>query len=514
MPVSFIVKKECPTCKLPAIETDRVEFGSIKIISLKCGHSIFEEPLQVSPYENVVSFTDWKLRNYQIQGAKFIEESNARCLIADEQGLGKTAQAIVPFIFHKNLLPAVFVTKTTVKHQIFHECRNWVGQELLVQVISSSKEIALPGFQIYILTYDMLKSEESIFKNISPKTLILDECQAIKNHLSERAKAAQRFSQKVEHVIALSGTPIKNNAGEYFTILNILQPHRFPEYRPFLERYCDHYDTMYATKIGGLKDSDLFHEETKDFILRRTRAEAAPELPAMDRQFYHVELDRKFNSAYREAMKELDDLFYSDESDTMSMIAIMTKMRRITGLNKVPYCAEFIREFLESTDRKITIFAHHKGVVRLLEGTLTNELKIKTLNLHAGLTGNQRAELVEKFKNDSASRVMIASTLAAGEGLNLQFCSDCILLERQWNPANEEQAEGRFIRLGQLASTVTATYMLASETIDEYFTELVEKKRAIVKSTLDNESIDWDSNSLMKDLAAVLLSKGKEKWRL
>ena len=49
---------------------------------------------------------------------------------------------------------------------------------------------------------------------------------------------------------------------------------------------------------------------------------------------------------------------------------------------------------------------------------------------------------------------MVASTLAAGEGLNLQTCSDCVIHERQWNPANEEQVEGRFIRIGQIAETV------------------------------------------------------------
>jgi len=108
---------------------------------------------------------------------------------------------------------------------------------------------------------------------------------------------------------------------------------------------------------------------------------------------------------------------------------------------------------------------------------------------------------------------LIASTLAAGEALNLQFASDCILLERQWNPSNEVQAEDRFHRFGQI-NPVSCIYMIASETIDEYFTELVETKRAIVNSTLDNKEIQWDQQSLMSELATILVTKGKRAWKL
>jgi SNF2 family DNA or RNA helicase len=135
------------------------------------------------------------------------------------------------------------------------------------------------------------------------------------------------------------------------------------------------------------------------------------------------------------------------------------------------------------------------------------------LTLHSGLDGNDRTKLVENFKNNPNARILIASTLAAGEGLNLQFCSDAVLLERQWNPANEEQVEGRFHRFGQL-NNVSITYMLASGTIDEFFTELVEIKRSIVAATLDKKEIAWNQQSLMKELAEILVTRGKKAWTL
>lgn len=456
---------------------------------------------------------------YQVDGVKFLEASNGRALIADEQGLGKTVQSAAFLALHGDVTyPVIIVTKTTLKLQWFYELIRWTGNKS-IQLLQSSKERAIPhAFDIYITTYDLLKSEE-VFSDITPKTLILDECQAIKNHLSGRAKAVQRIGASCEHIIGLSGTPINNNAGEYFTILNLLQPKKFPEFSRYLRTYCDSYETQYGYKVGGLTSLEAFRQATDDFIIRRTKAEVLPDLPSLTRNFYHVELDKKLESAYSNAQAELEELFYKDEDEnTMtSMIAVMTKLRQICGVSKVTECIDFVTDFLLSCDRKITIFMHHHAVSNLLQAKLNSWLNdggfAPVLMLSSDMSSDDRAATCVKFK-DSNSRILIASTLAAGEGLNLQFCADAIMLERQWNPANEEQAEARFHRFGQI-NPVTVTYMIAIGRIDEFFTELVEQKRAIVNNTLDGTDIKgWDQKGLMKELASRLVSMGKKKWSL
>jgi len=522
----------CPKCEADSVEKSRVKFGEKVIVSLLCGHVVPETaliPLRDKGYSLLHSLG---YRDYQIEGVKFAEESRTtiggkegiRCLIADEQGLGKTWQASGVIALHDDMFPAIVVTKTTLTIQWWHELRRLVGHDKTYQVIRSGKEMAIPGFDVYVLTYDLLKKHEFIFALLGeyPKTLILDECQSIKNHASGRAGAVYEVADKAFNIIGLSGTPIKNHAGEYFSILNILRPDIFSSYDRYVDEHCDFYDTAYGRKIGGLKNPDLFQDLTRKFIIRRTRAEAAPELPTMERVFHHVELSKKLQSAYKDAVKELEELLYAEQDeDTMSnMLAIYAKMRKITGLSKGALeCVDYVTDFLLSTDRKIVIFLHHHTVATLLEANLNKWLSDggyrPILNLHSGLSGEQRAETVRKFREEPY-RVMIASTLAAGEGLNLQFCSDAIMLERQWNPANEEQAEGRFIRLGRAsdAGPVRMIYMIASETIDEYFTELVESKRAIMASTLDGKDISWDQTSLMKELAQAIVSKGKTKWTM
>lgn len=527
MSLSTIIKKECPTCGKLAVESSRLSIGKTKLIKLVCGHLLSEELFVKDELDYFnLSFADGsgKPRPYQIDCIKFLEQAGFRAIIADQQGTGKTVECLCTFkLYPEKLLPAVLVPPSSVKVQWLHEIRRICGNDprFLTQVILSGKEKAMPGFGIYIITYDMLKKDD-VFEYVpNIKTLVLDECQRIKNHLSERAKAVQRIADKCEYIIPMSGTPIKNHAGEYFTVLNLVAPTRFPHYQTFLNRYTDSYESFYGTKVGGLKDIERFQDDTRDIIIRRTKDEVLADLPKKNRLFRHVELDPKLNKAYAKALEELDEVLYGEDGDSFEsnslIIAIYSKLRHITGISKIDDCVDFATEFLISNEgKKLVIFTHHQDVTDILEKHLNEWLESggynKCLKLHSGLDSMGRQNLIEKFKEDG-QRILLASTLAAGEGLNLQFCSNAVMLERQWNPANEEQAEDRFHRFGQ-ENQVDITYLIASGTIDELFTELVEKKRAIVAGALDGKEISWDSQELFKELAMMLTSRGREKWKL
>lgn len=479
----------------------------------------------------------WKPRDKYIpqrsvKSIEFVGNQEIRCIsVSSPDKLYVTNNCIITHntieslsiirLHPKETIPIVAVVPTTVKLQWFYEIQRIIndslGRKPLTQIINNSNDKAIPGFDFYIVTFDLLKKEE-IFEFIPEiGLLIIDECQRIKNHESDRARAVQKISKKCRHIIAMSGTPIKNNAGEYFTVLNLVAPMRFPSYNRFLATYCDAYETFYGHRVGGLKDIDRFAEDTKDLIIRRTKAEVLKDLPSLDRKFYHVELGKDLRKAYSKAIEELEEAMMSEESAfeaSSHILAIYSKMRHITGISKVPEVVDFSTEFLLSCERKLVIFVHHNDVAELIKIKLNAWMKDggynEVLHLHSGLNGDSRASLVEKFK-ESSNRILIASTLAAGEGLNLQFCSDAVILERQWNPANEEQAESRFHRFGQ-ENPVSITYMLASGTIDEFFTELVEQKRSIVAATLDHKEIEWQQNSLMKELGEILVSKGRQPW--
>jgi SNF2 family DNA or RNA helicase len=325
-------------------------------------------------------------------------------------------------------------------------------------------------------------------------------------------------------------------------------------------KFCDQYWTGYGYKVGGIKDLEYFKQYTSDMMIRRERKDVLPELPDVNRVFFNTEVvGSKIRNEYIQAQKIFEEAFYEEDGEFQNILAKMSKLRHLAGKTKVLPCRDKLIEFLTSNEsEKVIVFTHHIDVAELLEVTTNDVINgkreddddvedednplagIKIINL-VGKTGDARNNAVKEFTENPAARVMIASTLASGEGLNLQFVSHCIMLERQWNPANEEQAEARFPRPGRkcqfcktgeiqavpnestpvgaclscgLKDKIDAIYMIAAGTIDEFFTELVEQKREWIKSIHKETDYKWDESSLMKELASVLASNGMKKFKL
>jgi SWI/SNF-related matrix-associated actin-dependent regulator 1 of chromatin subfamily A len=470
-----------------------------------------------------------KLFPFQIEGVKFTEKSGGRCLIGDEMGLGKTIQALATLILHEEMRPYLWIGKGSLLYQYQHEMIRWGGEDFFSQIIETSKDVMLKGFPGYIVSYDLLrrlttkdKSFADKCKEVGIKTIILDECQQIKNSAAARTGFTRKLCEIAPNVIALSGTPIKNHAAEYFPILNILNPQMFPRETTFQRYECDSYWNGYGYKTGGLADPEGFKRKTKNFIIRRERSEVMPDLPLIDRQFQLHEMGKEVEAAYIEAFKQFRLEYNKSAMDKFdeqgNILAYLSRMRHLTGIAKIDPCIDNVMEFLGSTERKLTIFHHHKDVGEIIVQKLTSlldELGLgKPLHLTADLNPERRYDLTLKFTNDPKSRILVASTLASGEGLNLQVCSDCIMLERQWNPANEEQAEARFPRPGSKAQSIQAIYLVAVGTVDEFFSEIVERKREIVASTLGGEAVQWDQSSLMKELTERLAATGGQRWSI
>jgi superfamily II DNA/RNA helicase len=201
----------------------------------------------------------------------------------------------------------------------------------------------------------------------------------------------------------------------------------------------------------------------------------------------------------------------------------MSRMRHIVGLAKIPATLSFVEEFIEDSENKLVIFVHHKDVGQIIYDSLTRdegdwgelaqslkEQGIKVRKLTADLSSEERYNLQVEF-NENKRSILVASTLASGEGLNLQTCADCIMHERQWNPMNEEQAEGRFIRIGQTAQSVNATYVEANGTIDNNFDLINEKKRLQFHDVMNKgEAPVWSQSSFAKELAELIVAKFKK----
>lgn len=562
MAAQYKLVDKCPKCGKVAKEIYHFLLPNGEMLhNLECGHTVISHAFVAAEEDDkyIVTSKDGKTPyKYQIEGAKFAEESGLRCLIMDEPGLGKTLQGLLAIHLHKEkTLPCLIICKASLVMQIYKELYRFFGYKegYLVQVIQKGQDVPIEGFDFYIVSYDVLRRisgrsknkeysdinwnddnrKKNPMLNFGFKSVILDEVQAIKNPESARTKEVREICRDVEYIICLSATPAKNHAGELFIPLNILKPKQFRNYKSFLRQHVDQYWRGRSYKLGGLRDPEYFKQITSDFIIRRKRSEVLPDLPAgANRLFREVDFQNKaIEKAYAEAQKEFTEFYYSIGQKGLSkfqqannILAMLTAMRKLTGIAKVPAVVDFLEEFISGTDRKIVVFLHHEDARNLLDlhlNKLANEYEkddnktmadgLRPMFLGADLSQEKRLERLENFRDSVNTRILIASTLAAGEGLNMQFCSDAIMMERQWNPANEEQAEGRFIRIGMTADHVDVHYFIASGTVDEFFTELVEVKRAAMR-TLDGQAFTWDENSLLMELAEAVATKGGKKWTI
>ena len=592
MTVSYKLEETCKFCHKKADEINRISLPNGEILQiLKCGHTLVSKAFLIpeileqieSPYA-ILSKDKKTPYKYQVEGAQFLEKAAIRGMIMDEPGLGKTIQGLLPLHLHKDeCFPCLIICKSSLVMQIYKEIYRWFGYKFgyMAQLIQKGTDIPVEGFDFYIVSYDVLRrisgrtknkeisdlnwSDNNRTKNpmlLFPwKSILLDEVQAIKNPESARTKEVREICREVKHIICLSATPAKNNAGELFIPLNILQPTRFGNYKSFLRQHVDQYWHGRSYRLGGIKDPEYFWSLYSDFIIRRKRADVLPDLPTgANRLFREVDFQSvQLEKAYAKAQEEFEDFYFSKGEKNLNsfqsaqnILAMLTAMRKLVGIAKVPAVADFLEEFIAGTDRKIVVFLHHDDARNLLtlhleklsadyrkdkesEGSQEIADGLVPLFLGADIPQEKRQDRVEEFQN-SKSRILIASTLSAGEGLNMQFCSDCIVMERQWNPANEEQAEGRFIRIGmacrncgyvptqnetdkpycpkcQTEFRVDAHYFIASGTVDEFFTELVEMKRAAM-NTIDGGDFTWNENSLLKELAEAVATRGGKKWKL
>lgn len=547
------IQYTCKVCGKNVEQVSAFKLPNKTIRKLSCGHSSIEEKIEEVPqdhFEQLTSIDNRKLFPFQVEGARAAESSNLNFLFADEMGLGKTVQILASLHTHKkDALPCAVICKSALKSQWSLEIARWFGVMTPRIQIESTKDLIPPKLPFYIFSFDILRrfvkkvkirnlqnelvDQEDfsklteLFTNLGIKSVVIDECQHIKNHSSARSKAVTEVCKIVKYKLAASGTPIKNNAGEFFPILNILRPELFRTYAGFVQDWCDNYWTGHAYKIAGIRDVKRFEQFTKEFIIRRTRDEVELQFPERNRQYHYYDLGEEVQKAYDATADELEDYIDHNGSNgfqqVQNILAYLNRMRHLTGLSKVKDTIDFVDDFINSTDRKIVIFVHHIDVGDLIFkqcATLIkniNEMFDKHYSEPSRMFGGQADKMFdigEQFQADKNARILIAPTMAAGEGLNLQTIGDCIIVEREWNPPNEEQAEGRFIRIGATHKSVVVNYMLAIGTIDEKFTNIVEHKRSIIASTLDGKEYNWNETDIMKELAEeIVKSNNKKKQR-
>ena len=397
-----------------------------------------------------------ELMPFQKEGLAFLLGAN-RALLADEMGLGKTVQALA-YLAATAGFPALLVVPPHLVRNWTRETERFLVMEggVRVHVIRGLTPYKLPEADVYIIHYLLLRGWKSVLPDAGWRTVIFDEMQELRRAGTEKYSAASLLSTACEHVIGLSGTPIYNNGGEIWNIVNILDFHFLGDWESFTREWCYGYNNNIVAKPELLGE----YLRTEGLMLRRTKAEVLSQLPPKRRLVMTVDSDE---GVYRRLMEPVNQTLrlMRGAADANASQRALWEMeiergeRQATGIAKAPAVAQFVRALLEGGE-KVLLFAHHHEVMDIYK----RELKSFS---PAFITGRETPAMKER----SVERFMTGHTdlccisLRAASGLNLQRATCVVFGELDWSPAVHSQAEDRAHRMGQTDSILC--YYLVSQ---------------------------------------------------
>jgi superfamily II DNA or RNA helicase len=459
------------------------------------------------------------LRPYQRAGVEWMARLahwGAGALLADEMGLGKTVQTLVMLSHRAALGPALVVAPTSV-------VANWVAEaarfapELRVRVYRGADRsvTGLGAGDLLVTSYAIAALDAQALGEPTFATLVLDEAQALKNASSERARAVREL--QADWRVALTGTPVENHLGELWSLFRVIAPALLGSWEQFRGRYA-----VPIEKFGDTNRRTSLAALIRPFVLRRTKAEVAPELPPRTEIVRTVRLSPDEEDLYQQLRQAtLDELEkprserQGEGSDVrMVVLAAITRLRQLcchprlvfprtsAGSSKASYLLQLLGELREGGHRAL-VFSQFRSFLEILAPRLRQQ-GFKILVLDGTTPAETRDQRIAAFQRGEADAFLI-SLKAGGFGLNLTAADTVIHLDPWWNPAVEDQATARAHRIGQ-QRPVTAVRLVARDTIEEAVLGLHAAKRALAAGVLEGSDL---AATLDTDQLIALIRRGR-----
>lgn len=426
---------------------------------------------------------------YQIRGAIFAA-CRGRCILGDEMGLGKTVEtlaAVELLARERGIERALVVAPASVKYQWETEIRKFTGRQ--VQVIDGTTAQRRAQYReptFYRLTnYEMAVRDLDELNAWQPDLIVLDEAQRIKNWESKTTRAIKRLQSR--YAIVLTGTPLENKLEELYSIAQFVDDRRLGPAFQFLH---DHRVLDEQDNFVGYRNLDRLREKLEPILLRRTRGEVLPQLPARSDTTVWVEMAEEQSRLYAEHQQTLARLTqkkYLTEIDRRRIMACITNLRMLCDSTwlldrssnvspKLDEFGELLQDLLGSGSHKIVVFSQWELMLRKAEEVVQGKGFGYAL-LTGSIPGRERRGLLDRFRDDPDCRVFL-STDAGGTGLNLQSADTVINLEVPWNPAVLEQRIARVHRLGQ-HRPVQVFNLVTRDSIEERVLRVLGQKRTL-----------------------------------
>ena len=477
-----------------------------------------------------------ELMRHQARVVGAAADGHRTFLLADEPGLGKTAQALLA-AEAAAAYPLLVVVPNVVKHNWAREVHIWTPRRP-VSVVHGDGD-TLDGFaDIIVVNYELLNRHLGWLSRFGFRGMVIDEAHYIKNKTSQRSQAVLTLSERIRTrnpdplLMALTGTPLINDIEDFKAIWQFLG---------WIDGNRPRGPLMAALEETGLTPVDPgFSDAARrcvidQGIVRRRKRDVAADIPERRIADLPVELDEQAARSIRDAERELSRRLVArydsalatrtsgptlDESgidpvlvrrvakweleDTTSDSGenVFAMIRRV-GRAKAPLAAEYAAQLARSVG-KVVFFAKHIDVMDLAEQTFADR-GLRSVSIRGDQTPKARERALDAFLHDPDVAVIVCSLMAAGVGLNLQIASNVILAELPWTDAEQTQAIDRVHRIGQ-DEPVTAWRIIAANTLDTRISELIDSKAGLAARALDgsDEEVTSSADVQLEALVALL----------
>jgi superfamily II DNA or RNA helicase len=442
-------------------------------------------------------------------------------LLADEPGLGKTAQALLA-AQAANAYPLLCVVPNVVKTNWAREVDLWTPNRAATVIHGDGDTI--DGFaDVVIVNYDILDRHVGWIGDFRFRGMVIDEAHFIKNKTSQRSRHVLELSERIRTftarplLMALTGTPLINDIEDFRAIWQFLG---------WIDEKKPRGELMHALEETHLTPIDReFYPAARQCvvdmgIVRRRKVDVAADIPARRIADLPVELDDKLGRSIRQAEQRLAKRMVSryraaleartsgattDGIDHDLVRTIATRERkeaatskaegnvfgvlRKIGQAKAVLAADYAAQLARSAG-KVVFFAKHIDVMDAAEESFT-KADIRFSSIRGDQTSKVRQQEIDAFVNDPDVAIAVCSLTAAGVGINLQVASNIVLAELSWTAAEQTQAIDRSHRIGQ-TEPVTAWRIIAAQTIDARIAELIGTKAGLAARALDGEVSDGE----------------------
>jgi superfamily II DNA or RNA helicase len=442
------------------------------------------------------------LRSYQRDGfhwLAFLWQHGLGGVLADDMGLGKTLQVLALVAHTRSTTDAPFlvVAPTSVVSAWKRESeRHTPG--LRVRTVTASlarrgvsvADVAADA-DVVVTSYTLQRLEADQYAAVAWAGLVLDEAHQVKNHQSKTYSAVRTVDAPFR--LAVTGTPFENRLMELWSLLSIVTPGIYPHPRSFTENVV-----RPVEKEGDDAALRRFTARVKPFLLRRTKALVAADLPPKQEQVLEVALNPRHRKLYdthlAKERQRILGLVEDFDRNRVAILAALTKLRQLAldpalvddahakvGSAKTDALVEHVVELVAEGHRAL-VFSTFTGFLGRVRDRLT-EAGVPTAYLDGGTT--RRAEVIQRFR-DGEAPVFLISLKAGGVGLTLTEADYVFVLDPWWNPAAEAQAVDRAHRIGQTRS-VMVYRLVSTDTIEDKVMALKARKAELFAKVIDGD---------------------------